>query len=112
MEDYKKIRYVERKVDLMRLIDADALQAHFTDMQHYEKCAANFPDYRGEPSTNWYCVEQALENAETIDAIPVEWLEQQFYDNPKSQWAEKCRDVYTKWHKWQRWQKEQEENGE
>lgn len=45
---------------------------------------------------------------EVIDAVPVEWLEQQFYDNPKSQWAEKCRDVYTKWQKWQRWQQEQE----
>ena len=45
---------------------------------------------------------------ETVEAIPVQWLEQQFYDNPKSQWAEKCRDVYTKWQKWQRWQKEQE----
>lgn len=44
----------------------------------------------------------------TIDVIPVEWLKQQFYDNPNSQWAEKCRDVYTKWHKWQRWQNEQE----
>lgn len=38
---------------------------------------------------------------------PVEPKEQ-FYDNQKSQWAEKCRDVYTKWQKWQRWQKEQE----
>lgn len=43
-----------------------------------------------------------------VDAIPVEWLKQQFYDNPKLQWAEKCRDVYTKWQKWQLWQQEQE----
>ena len=59
----------------MRTIDADALQQHFTDMQKYEQCAANFPDHRGEPSTNWYCVEDALENAPTVEAIPVEWLE-------------------------------------
>lgn len=42
---------------------------------------------------------------EIVDAIQVEWLEQQFYDNPKSEWANKCRDVYTRW---VRWQKEQE----
>ena len=59
----------------MRLIDANALQQHFTDMQNYEPCAANFKDHRDEPSTNWYCVEQALDNAPTIEAIPVEWLQ-------------------------------------
>ena len=58
----------------MRLIDADALQQHFTDMQHYERCACNFTDDGGEPATEWYCVEDVLENAPTIDAIPVEWL--------------------------------------
>ena len=58
----------------MRLIDADAPQEHFTDMQHYERCACNFTDDGGEPATEWYCVEDALENAPTIDAIPVEWL--------------------------------------
>ena len=94
MEDYKKIRYVERKVDLMRLIDADALQAHFTDMQHYEKCAANFPDHRGELSTNWYCVEQALENAETFDAIveviPLEWLTKRMGEELEKEVLEKA----------------------
>ena len=27
-----------------------------------------------EPSTEWVCIDNALENAPTIDAIPVEWL--------------------------------------
>lgn len=58
----------------MRLIDADALKQHFADMQKYERCACNFVDDGGEPATEWYCVEDALENAPTIDAIPVEWL--------------------------------------
>lgn len=54
----------------------------------------------------------SLEKATPIEAIPVDWLKQQFYDNPNSQWAEKCRDVFTGWQKWQRLQKEQEmQNG-
>lgn len=75
----------------MRLVDADALPIVARGKNHHRKYV--FAD---------------ITDAPTIDAIPVEWLEQQFYDNPKSQWAEKCRDVYTKWQKWQRWQKEQE----
>ena len=57
----------------MRLVDADALQAHFDDMRHYEPCACNF-EYNGNNATQWYCVEDAVENAPTIDAIMVEWL--------------------------------------
>lgn len=60
-----------------RMIDANALQRHFEDMQRYDPCAANFMDHRGEPSTNWYCVEDALENAPTVQAIPVEWITEQ-----------------------------------
>ena len=37
--------------------------------------ANHFIDDAGEPSTEWYCVEDMIENAPTIDAIPVEWLE-------------------------------------
>ena len=57
----------------MRLIDADALQEHFTDMQNYEECACNF-ESGNAACTEWYCVEQALENAPTIDVIPVKWI--------------------------------------
>ena len=63
-----------------KLIDADALQQHFMDMQHYERCACNFMDDGGEPATEWYCVEDAMENAPTIAAIPVEWLKQRALD--------------------------------
>ena len=52
-------------------------------MQHYEPCAGNFLDARGEPSTNWLYVEMALENAPAVDAIPVEWLQRR-------------RDIYLK----------------
>lgn len=96
----------------MRLIDADALAKKCCiDIEEFgtcEKCLEHYAskgcdricylEYRGED----------VQNAPTIDAIPVEWLEQQFYDNPNSQWAEKCRDVFTGWQKWQSMQKEQE----
>lgn len=37
--------------------------------------ANHFISQAGEPSTEWYCVENMIENAPTADAIPVEWLE-------------------------------------
>ena len=45
---------------------------------------------------------------EVVEAIPVEWIKQQFYDNPAEAWANKCRDVYTGWQRWQRLQEGQE----
>ena len=36
-----------------------------------------------------------------VDAIPIEWLKKQFYDNPGSLWADMCRTVYTGWKKTQ-----------
>ena len=77
----------------MRLIDADALKEK--KVYSHERNEKIVP----VAEIDWM---------PTIPAIPVAWLEKQFYDNPKSQWAEKCRDVYTKWQKWQRWQNEQE----
>ena len=62
-----------------RLIDADALKQHFADMQKYERCACNFVDDGGDPATEWYCVEDALENTPTIDAIPMDWLDAQIH---------------------------------
>ena len=90
----------------MRLIDADALKEEITaGKEHVAK--------HQDPTISLltYVIDgfsALVDRNPTIDAIPVEWLKQQFYDNPKSQWAEKCRDVYTKWQKWQRWRKEQE----
>ena len=85
----------------MRLIDADALQQHFTDMQHYERCACNFTDDGGEPATEWYCVEDVLENAPSIDAIPVEWM-----DKMAEQHQSGVFNAY--WFVLKTWQKEQE----
>lgn len=36
--------------------------------------ASHFLNDAGEPSTEWYCVEDMIDNAPTVDAIPVEWL--------------------------------------
>lgn len=82
----------------MRPIDANALK------ESVRKKFMALPD-RCE-------VNELVNAAPTVDAIPVEWLKQQFYDNPASQWAEKCRDVFTGWQKWQRLQKEQEAQDE
>ena len=88
----------------MRLINADARVTIQSFDQEYDHTEMS--------------VEQALDFAtdegcpQVVDAITVEWLKQQFYDNPNSQWAEKCRDVFTGWQKWQRLQKEQEAKNE
>ena len=86
-----------------KLIDADVFDSILWDAQ--AECKKNGGNFRFGVLNS---IRANLANQPAVDAIPVEWLEQQFYDNPKSQWAEKCRDVYTKWQKWQRWQKEQE----
>ena len=81
---------------MSRLIDADALN------KELQKRVGSPTDEK------LYEANLCIIDAPTIDAIPVEWLEQQFYDNPRSEWANKCRDVYTGW---VRWQKEQEAHG-
>ena len=81
----------------MRLIDADALkEKKVYSHERHEKIVP-------VAEIDWM---------PTVDAIPAEWLKQQFYDSPNSQWAEKCRDVFTGWQKWQRLQKEQEAQDE
>lgn len=52
---------------------------------HFEErgWASHFMNDAGEPSTEWYCVEDMIENAPTVDAIPVEWLQRR-------------RDIYLK----------------
>lgn len=63
----------------VRLIDANALQRAFDDAHKgkpdYYCC--NFLNNAGNPSTEWDCVDDILENAPTIDAQPVkhgEWI--------------------------------------
>lgn len=67
----------------MRLIDADALMERFAEMQQVKpdesgrEYACNFRSMGGEPSAEWYTIEDAVENAPTIDAVPVihsEWV--------------------------------------
>ena len=57
----------------VRLIDAKALQRAFDDAHKgkpdYYCC--NFLNNAGNPSTEWDCVDDILENAPTIDAQPV-----------------------------------------
>jgi hypothetical protein len=64
----------------MRLVDADALQRAFDDAHKDEPdfFCSNFLNDAGNPSTEWDCVDDILENAPTIDAQPVKhghWVE-------------------------------------
>lgn len=60
----------------MRLIDADALMARFqreqeTMYEHGREYSFSFLNSGQEISTEWYAVERFLEEAPTIDAVPV-----------------------------------------
>lgn len=61
----------------VRLIDAGALMERFAEMQKVKpdkdgrEYACNFIDMGGEPSAEWFTVEDAVENAPTVDAVPV-----------------------------------------
>lgn len=61
----------------MRLIDADALLAECKEAQKSDPnadgrgWASHFLNAAGEPSTEWYCVEDMIEDAPTVDAVPV-----------------------------------------
>ena len=91
----------------MRLIDADALKGEIEFHPTSVSVCMTVEQARGETNFKLRCLED-IDNAPTVAAIPVKWLKKQFYDNPNSQWAEKCRDVFTGWQKWQSMQKEQE----
>ena len=55
----------------MRPIDADALKAKIEEMQAFEpKYAFHFLNDAQNPSTEWECVEDLLENAPTIETKP------------------------------------------
>lgn len=61
----------------VRLIDANALMERFAEMQKVKpdedgrEYACNFQNMGGEPSTEWFAVEDAVENAPNVDAVPV-----------------------------------------
>lgn len=88
------------------LISRDRTIEHMKSMAGCDACN-NYAGVRCRACA-WDDAMNIVNDLPAIDAIPVEWLKQQFYDNPNSQWAEKCRDVFTGWQKWQRLQKEQE----
>lgn len=58
-----------------RLIDANALLKDFAERQNQDRCEGDLPDcfmnYADALSTEWWCIEEAIANAPTIDAVPV-----------------------------------------
>lgn len=65
-----------------RLIDANALLKDFAERQNQDRCEGDLPDcfmnYADALSTEWWCIEEAIANAPTIDAVPVRhglWVE-------------------------------------
>jgi len=66
---------------------------------------SHFINDAGEPSAEWYCVEDMIENAPTIDAIPVEWLRERKHwaAIDGDHWAENIISYLL-----EAWQKEQE----
>lgn len=72
-------------MDDVRLIDANALQRAF-DKAHEGKpdfFCDNFLNNAGNPSTEWDCVDDILQSAPTVDAVPVKlgkWIAVTSYD--------------------------------
>lgn len=59
-----------------RLIDADKLKEVMQAAKYkYENVAESFFSMGGYLSTEWWCVEDMVNNAETVEAIPVDWIE-------------------------------------
>lgn len=90
----------------MRIGDLDALAKEFKRMRdcdpndnHFMGYACHFMNSGQEPSTEWECIDNALENAPTIDAIPVEWLRK---------WPKSLREGAYVHDILRDWQKEQE----
>ena len=58
-----------------RLIDANALLQDFAERQEMDRSAGDYADCfmndAQELSTEWWCVEDAVEAAPTLDAVPV-----------------------------------------
>ena len=58
-----------------RLIDADKLKDVMSAAKDkYGNVAESFINNGGELSTEWYCVDDMVDNAETVEAIPVDWI--------------------------------------
>ena len=77
----------------MRLIDADALIADFQLAQkqadrHGREFANAFYSGGGEISTEWWCVEDMIENAPTVDAVEVVRCKDCKLFNSDMEWCE------------------------
>ncbi len=58
-----------------RLIDADKLKEVMSAAKDkYGNVAESFINNGGELSTEWYCVDDMVDNAETVPAITLEWV--------------------------------------
>lgn len=59
-----------------RLIDADKLKEVMSAAKdEYGNVAESFFNMGGELSTEWWCVEDMVDNAETVEAIPTTLIE-------------------------------------
>jgi hypothetical protein len=67
---------------------------------HFEErgWADHFINSAGEPSTEWYCVEDMIENAPAVDAVPRWWLENMMLERE----AEESRAAWLVMREWQR----------
>lgn len=77
----------------VRLIDANALQRAFDDAHKDEPdfFCCNFLNNAGNPSTEWECVDEILENAPTIDAQPVKHGHWGDYGSGVGLYCSECR---------------------
>lgn len=76
----------------MRLIDADALDKTLVEAQ--AECKKNGGNFRFGVLSN---VRANIANAPTIDAIPVEWLQDKMLNSPKELSISAWR-VLNEWH--------------
>ena len=61
---------------MSRLIDADKLKEVMSAKKdEYGNVAESFFNMGGELSTEWWCVEDMVDDAETVKAIPEDWIE-------------------------------------
>lgn len=75
-----------------------------TDPYFEERGWANhFINDAGEPSTEWYCVEDMIENAPAVDAIPIGWIIDRANDPERAPLYRRYVQML-----YEEWQKEQE----
>lgn len=91
---------------MTRLIDADALKEEIEFHPTSVSVCMTAAEAKGQTYFKNRCLED-IDNAPTIDAIPVEWLDEKFMDIENKDMA-LSRAAWLVLHAWQ---KEQEANG-